>query len=92
MPALPPLWERLTGPASPFGMVTAILLACPPNTPTKSSMGCVVSLRWVILSGKGFPIHALVAHVFVALDITKRFHRAAIVLTGCSSLVVERHA
>jgi hypothetical protein len=43
-------------------------------------------------SSGGWLVHALVAHVFVALNITTRFHRAAIVLTKCSSLVAERHA
>jgi hypothetical protein len=43
-------------------------------------------------SSRGWSVHVIIAHVFIALDITMRFHQAAIVLTGCLSLVVERHA
>ncbi len=44
------------------------------------------------LSGRGWPIHALITHVFVAVDITIRFHWADMVLTGCFSLLAERQA
>jgi hypothetical protein len=43
-------------------------------------------------SGGGCPLHALVAHVLVTFDITIRFHREDMVLTGCSSSLAERHA
>jgi hypothetical protein len=66
-------------------MMTAIRLPCPPNTLSKSSMGAA-------LSGGGCPVHALVAHVLVTFDITIRFHREDMVLTGCSSLLADRQA
>jgi hypothetical protein len=43
VPALPPPGGLLTGLAWLFGMVTAVLLACPPNMLEKSSMGGVVA-------------------------------------------------
>jgi hypothetical protein len=43
VPALPPLGGLLTGLAWPFGMATAVILACPPNTLEKSLMGGVVA-------------------------------------------------
>jgi hypothetical protein len=88
VPALPLLGGLLTGLAWLFGMATSILLACPPNTLEKLSMGGVVAFTVgrssFASSGGGWPIHALVAHVFITLDITTCFHRVAIVLTGCS--------
>jgi hypothetical protein len=65
--------------------MTAIHLPCPLNTLSKLSMGAA-------LSGGGCPVHALVAHILVTFNITIRFHREDMVLTGCSSLLVERHA
>ena len=80
-----------------IGMVTAVLLACPPNTLEKLLMvgGLALALGWSsssASSGKGWPVHALFAHVFVTLDITIRFHWMDMVLKGCSSLLAERQA
>jgi hypothetical protein len=95
-PTFLPLGGLLTGLPWPLGMVTAILFACPPNTLEKLLMGCLLALVMgrssLALSGGGWPIHALVAYVLVVLDITSRFHRADMGLTGCSSLLADRQA
>jgi hypothetical protein len=86
----------LAGLPWPLGTVTAVLLACPPNTLEKLLMGCLLALVMgrfsLALSEGGWPIHALVAHFLVILDITSRFHQADMVLTGCSSLLADRQA
>ena len=74
----------------PFGgllirMVTAVFMACPPNTLEKSLMVAAWGQSSSATSGGGCPIHALIAHVFVAFDITIRFHLEDMVLTGNSS-------
>jgi hypothetical protein len=95
-PTFLPLGGLLTGLPWPFGMVTAVLLACPPNMLEKLLMGGLLTLVMgrssSALSDGGWPIHALVAHVLVVLDITRLFHRADMVLTGCSSLLADRQA
>jgi hypothetical protein len=71
-----------------IGTVTAVLLACPPNTLEKLLMGglaLALGHSSSASSGEGWPVHALVPHVFIALDITIRFHWADMVLTGCFS-------
>jgi hypothetical protein len=59
-------------------------------------MGCLLALVMgqssSALSDGGWPVHALVAHVLVVLNITSRFHWADMVLTGCSSLLADRQA
>jgi hypothetical protein len=73
-------------------MVTAVLVARPPNTLEKSLMVTAWGSSATALSGGGCPIQALVAHAFVALDITIRFHLDDMVLIGNSSSLAERHA
>ncbi len=76
-----------------MGMVTAVLVAGPPNTLEKSLMVAAGGLSSSASSGGGCPIqHALNAHVFVVLDITIRFHLEDMVLIGNSSSLAERHA
>jgi hypothetical protein len=79
-----------------LGTVTANLLACPPNTLEKSLLvGGLVSACGPSSSasfGGGCPLHALVAHVLVAFDITIRFHLEDMVLSGCSSSLADRQA
>jgi hypothetical protein len=86
----------LTGLPWMFGMVTAILLTCPPITLEKSLMGSLLALVMgrssLALSDRGWPVQALVAHILVVLNITNRFHRADMVLTGCFSLLADRQA
>ena len=52
-------------------------------------MGCLLALVMgrssLALSDGGWPVHALVAHVLMVLDITSCFHWADMVLTGCFS-------
>ena len=59
-------------------------------------MGCLLALVMgqssLALSDGGWPVHALVTHVIVVLNITSCFHQADMVLTGCSSLLVDRQA
>ena len=87
---VPLLWELLTG------MVTAVRLACPPNTLEKSLMvgGHAVARgrSSSASSGNGGPVQTLCAHVFVGLDITIRFHCMDMVLIWCSPSLAERHA
>jgi hypothetical protein len=95
-PTFLPLGGLLTSLPWTLGTVTAVLLACPPNTLEKLLMGCLLALVMrrssLALSDRGWPVHALVPHVLVVLDITSRFHRVDMVLTGCSSLLADRQA
>ncbi len=87
---VPLLWGLLTG------AVTAVRLACPPNTLEKLLMvgghSVMRGRSSSASSGNGGPVQMLCAHVFVGLDITIRFHCMDMVLTWCSSLLAERHA
>jgi hypothetical protein len=95
-PTFLPLGGLLTGLPWLLGTVTAVLLACPPNTLEKSLKGCLLALVMgrssLALSNGGWSVHALVAHVLMVLNITSRFHRADMVLTRCPSLLVDRQA
>ncbi len=95
-PTFLPLGVLLTGLPWPFGMVTAIFLACPLNTLEKLLMDSLLALVMgrfsLALSDGGWPVHALVAHILVVLDITIHFHQVDMVLTGCSSLLADRQA